>query len=61
MNWRCRLGFHKWHQNKPFTPDFVFPIGGSDWKRFCSKCGRREWWLPGYGGSEIGCWLKEAE
>ena len=28
--------------------------------RVCEKCGKEEHWLPGHGGSEIGCWCPEA-
>lgn len=26
-------------------------------KRECLRCERKQKWLPGYGGSEWGCWL----
>jgi hypothetical protein len=58
MTWRCFFGFHRWHQNKPFDGSEGFPDAGyRRWVRVCSRCRKRQTWLPGYGGSEWGCWL----
>lgn len=57
MALRCRFGIHKYQQNKRFTPDYIFPFDGSRWERVCLLCGKRQRWLPGYGGSEDGCWI----
>lgn len=40
----------------PFPPPFVLYKNP---RRECSKCGKMQQWLPGYGGSEIGCWVKQ--
>jgi len=54
----CLL-FHKWEQSRPVSVYDIMPFGS--WKtpvRYCRRCGKQEYWLPGYGGSEIGCWMK---
>jgi hypothetical protein len=63
MNLRCFFGLHKWQQSRklhvvdafppPFDTEYQNPT------RECEKCGKFQRWLPGYGGSEIGCWLTE--
>ena len=59
MKTLCRLGLHKWRQSRPlsifdihppFFLDYVLPT------RKCLRCGKTQRWLPGYGGSEFGCW-----
>ena len=57
----CKMGFHWWLYNRPVDALDCFP------PRFMLRslphrqcyCGARQRWLPGYGGSEIGCWLPE--
>lgn len=55
------LGLHKWKYSKelklydmspsPFDSKYETPV------RTCEKCKESQKWLPGYGGSEIGCWI----
>lgn len=57
---KCKLGLHNWEQNKelriydispnPFDSKHETP------RRSCKNCKWQQKWLPGYGGSEIGCW-----
>jgi len=52
----CVLWFHKWQQDRALTILDAWPI--TIWRipiRRCSRCGKAECWLHGYGGSEIGC------
>lgn len=49
MKLLCRLGFHRWKA----VPSNHLP------KRECRACGKRQEWLPGHGGGEDGCWLRE--
>ena len=55
----CRLGIHKWIQNRDLHIIDIFPPPFLNYKnpeRTCNKCKKTQFWLPGYGGSEIGCW-----
>ena len=64
-NWwrrlRCFLGLHHWAYTRP--PDLaadIFPMDPT-WepsRRACLSCDTKQEWLPGYGGSEIGCWTR---
>lgn len=55
--WFCRAGWHQWGQ--PTGPLDVFPVHRDPSPtRTCTNCGATERWLPGYGGSEVGCWIK---
>jgi len=60
-NIKCKIGLHKWVQSKPLTGYDMFPSPFdskySTPTRTCVRCGERQKWLPGYGGSEIGCWI----
>lgn len=52
--------FHRWQQNRPLTvldgfPPFFIPYELV--VRNCFKCNKKQRWLPGYGGSEWGCWI----
>jgi len=61
MKLRCLLG-HKWKQSRPLTLLDSFPPSFMRYEnptRECSRCGKRQRWLPGYGGSEVGCWMGE--
>lgn len=57
---KCALGLHAWINDRAITPYDYFPSPmDRNWQnpvRKCARCGRRQWWLPGYGGSEPGCW-----
>jgi len=58
----CTIGMHKWNQTRPIALIDGFPPPNVKYtppKRTCKKCGKRERWLPGYGGSEWGCWIDE--
>ncbi len=43
----CRIGIHKWPE-----------VDYDNFKktRVCKKCGIKQEWCSGCGGSEIGCW-----
>jgi len=59
MSLLCCFGIHKWEQSRPRTAADSFPFHGAPYDppvRVCARCGRAQSWLPGYGGSEIGCW-----
>lgn len=62
MSWLCSIGFHDWHQERPLTPYDAWPMDRAyeTPRRECRRCAKREQWLPGYGGSEIGCWTPAA-
>ena len=62
---RCRLGVHKYEQSRPLVIMDIFPpfyLPYETPRRACSFCSKKQYWLPGYGGSEIGSWepLREA-
>lgn len=56
----CWLGLHKWEQSRDVTYYDMFPAPFDQTyqapTRVCLRCSKRQHWLPGYGGSEIGCW-----
>ena len=56
---RCLLGLHKWIQNRPlYITDIFLPVSSPQRAiRTCKFCGKKEEWLPGFGGSETGCWI----
>ena len=55
--WLCKIGIHLWEQSRPLVITDAFPFGKyENPTRSCSRCGKSQWWLPGYGGSEFGCW-----
>jgi len=56
--WLCWIGWHKWRQDRPLTVHDAFPMSSTHQtpQRRCTRCHRIEYWLPGYGGSEIGSW-----
>jgi hypothetical protein len=59
---RCFIGNHRWIQNRNLRPIDSFPPSFFRYKRptrCCERCGAQQSWLPGYGGSEVGCWLNE--
>ena len=60
----CKIGIHKYQQSRPLTPYDVMPFFGFVYncpERKCKKCGKEQKWLPGYGGSELGCWINKSE
>ena len=62
MKLRCLVGLHVWTQSRAITPADYFPFSSVRYRpptRQCSACGKRQKWLPGYGGSELGSWMTE--
>ena len=61
---KCFIGWHKWEQTRPVGILDGFPpwhIPYEPPKRKCLCCGKHQRWLPGYGGSEWGCWITAKE
>ena len=56
----CRIGWHKWQQSRPLGAMDATPIDQHyvPLTRTCKCCGQINWWLPGYGGSEVGSWIR---
>ena len=55
----CFVGLHRWKQSRPVNSIDFFPpafIAYETPTRTCERCGKFQRWLPGYGGSELGCW-----
>lgn len=56
----CRLGLHKWEESRDVSLYDMFPSpfdrSYQSPTRRCLRCPKKQHWLPGYGGSEIGCW-----
>lgn len=60
MRLLCWLGLHQWSEDReiglydmfpsPFDKKYRPPV------RKCLRCPARQEWIPGYGGSEMGCW-----
>ena len=61
--WLCKIGWHHWRQDRPLRPIDAFPMDPKYETpvRICESCGAAEKWLPGYGGSEFGCWQRLKE
>lgn len=60
----CFLGFHRWAYNRKLSPIDYFPPSFIKYEppvRTCLRCGKIQGWLPGYGGSELGCWIKKGK
>jgi hypothetical protein len=56
----CILGIHKWVQSRPLVQADAFPppfVKYDTPTRKCEHCSKGQNWLPGYGGSEFGCWI----
>ena len=56
----CFVGLHKWKQSRPLAATDCFPPSFAAYERptrKCERCGIVHKWLPGYGGSEFGCWF----
>lgn len=59
----CKIGFHNWESSRELNAYDAFPMA-QKWKnptRKCTLCETEQYWLPGYGGSEIGSWEPEYE
>lgn len=52
-----RFHLHRWKLNRLMTIMDIWPIDEGQLIKSCACCEKHERWLPGYGGSEIGCWL----
>lgn len=60
VNFLCKLGFHRWTYDRHFHILDIRPGFVDEYKppiRKCRKCEKKQQWLPGYGGSEVGCWI----
>lgn len=61
--WLCIIGIHVWNQGRELSVYHAFPspfdAAYETPRRVCERCGRRQYWLPGYGGSEWGCWMQD--
>src|SRR3990170_5994268 len=57
---KCAVGLHSWKQPRTLNVYDIFPSPfDASWQtpeRQCARCEKWQWWLPGYGGSELGCW-----
>ena len=62
MRLRCKIGIHRWkYTRRPTFQQDAFPTPFDTYEapvRWCKWCNQQQRWLPGYGGSEMGCWLK---
>jgi len=62
MDWRCKIGLHQWEQERPISVYDGFPSPYDAVyqtpTRTCVRCKGQQQWLPGYGGSEWGCWMR---
>lgn len=55
-----KLGIHRWEMSRPLSTLDIFPpafLPHEAPMRRCKICGKQQRWLPGYGGSEPGCWI----
>ena len=55
----CSFGLHRWNfrtRDLPCNAGFPAPWEPNTWVRTCLRCGKRQRWLPGYGGQEWGSW-----
>ena len=58
IKWFKKLHLHKWEYSRYVTILDIFPPLIENYKtptRVCRVCSKQEYWLPGYGGSEVGC------
>ena len=53
----CFIGLHDWEESHPLVDPTVHPH--SNPTRTCQRCRKHQKWLPGYGGSEVGCWYSD--
>ena len=59
---KCLVGWHDWKATRPIGIMDGFPpscVQYDNPRRTCKRCGKHQQWLPGYGGSEWGCWLNQ--
>ena len=59
--WLCKIGWHHWRQSRELRAIDAFPPMNLKYEapvRVCESCSVVEQWLPGYGGSEFGCWQR---
>jgi len=64
MRLLCWLGIHHWELSRELSALDAFPpffIRYETPIRRCKICGKQQRWLPGYGGSEPGCWITEGK
>lgn len=58
----CYFGIHAWRSSRPLNVYDAFPspfdTSYQNPTRECARCKKKQQWLPGYGGSEFGCWLR---
>ena len=60
----CLVGLHEWTQSRPLNVVDIFPPPGFRYEnpaRCCARCGKRQSWLPGAAGSEIGRWCPDQD
>lgn len=58
----CWIGLHEWEQTRELAVFDGFPAFYKPYetpKRHCIRCHIHMRWLPGFGGSEFGCWVKD--
>ena len=56
----CFIRLHKWQQSRKLNIIDGFPPPFTNYRnptRKCIHCSKSQSWLPGYGGSEWGCWI----
>lgn len=56
---KCLIGLHLWIYDRELTHNDTFPYPMESYSnpmRECKHCKKRQYWLPGYGGSELGSW-----
>lgn len=61
QRFKCWIRCHgAWQYYRQQTILDIFPPPGmGPLRRRCFWCGCKERWLPGYGGTELGCWLPD--
>ena len=64
MSWneiKCFLGIHQWKYDRPLNWEDGCPthyVQFTPPMRVCKVCGKRQRWIPGYGGNSWGCWIE---
>ena len=61
---KCLVGWHVWNATRPIGIMDGFPppcVPYDNPRRTCRRCDKHQRWLPGYGGSEWGCWLNDTD
>ena len=57
---KCCIGWHAWKSSRYLRLSDTFPPSYEPYgnpARRCARCSKKQWWFPGYGGSESGCWM----